>query len=136
MQQFEQVFSHSIKQYEVILSFLQKMEKEIGTASPDELLELSKSLADLQSQAAETDQMLLPQLREHSALNEKMAPLIDERELLMKEILLLNARISEKASGVKSLIAHEMEKLRNGISALGGYMQQQNTHGRIVDRIS
>ncbi len=136
MQQFEAVLSQSIHQYAEILEFLQKMNKEIGTALPEELLELGESLAHLQSHAAETDQVLLTQFNKHSALAETMQPLLDKRQQIMNEILVLNGRITEKASGVKSLIAHEMEKLRTGLSALSGYKQQQNNQGRIVDRSS
>ncbi len=134
MQQFEALLSQSIHEYAEILEFLQKMDEEIGTASPEGLLELGESLAQLQNHAAETDQVLLMQLSKHSALAETMQPLLDRREQIMKEILFLNGRITEKASGVKSLIAHEMEKLRTGLSALNGYKQQQNNQGRIVDR--
>jgi hypothetical protein len=136
MQQFEAIISQSIAQYEVILNFLQKMDKEIGTASPEELLELSKELAELQNQAATIDQVLLTQFSMLTARPETLQALIDKRHRIMKEILLVNERITEKASGVKSLIAHEMEKLRNGISAMSGYKQQQNNQGRIVDRTS
>lgn len=136
MQQVEEILSQSIHQYAEILEFLQKMNKEIGSALPEELLELGESLAHLQHLAAETDQVLLMQLSKHSALAETLQPLLDRREQIMKEILFLNGRISEKASGVKSLIAHEMKKLRTGLSALNGYKQQQNNQGRIVDRTS
>ncbi len=136
MQQFEAVLSQSIHQYAEILEFLQKMNKEIGTALPEDLLKLGESLAHLQSHAAETDQVLLTQFNKYSALAETMQPLLDKRQQIMNDILCLNGRIAEKASGVKSLIAHEMEKLRTGLSALSGYKQQQNNQGRIVDRTS
>jgi hypothetical protein len=136
MQQFEAIISQSIVQYEVILNFLQKMDKEIGTAAPEELLEFSKELAELQNQAATIDQVLLTQFSMLTARPETLQALIDKRQRIMKEILLVNERITEKASGVKSLIAYEMEKLRNGISAMSGYKQQQNNQGRIVDRTS
>lgn len=136
MQQLEPVLSQSIQQYERILDFLQKMDGEIGTASPAELLELSESLTDVQSQATQTDQVLLRQLSNSSARTETMQLLIEKRERIMKEILLLNERITAKASGVKSLIAHEMGNLRNGISALNGYRQQQHNQGRIVNSTS
>jgi len=136
MKQLEPVLSQSIEQYEGILDFMRKMAEGIGTASADELLELNKSLEDLQSQATATDQVLLAQISKNSTLAETMQLLIDKRERILKEILLLNEGMTEKASGVKSLIAHEMAKLRTGISALSGYKQQQNHQGRIVDRTS
>lgn len=136
MQQLRPVLLQSLQQYEGILDFLQKMEEEIGSASPAMVLELSESLADLQSHATQTDQALLAQLNKQSAQTEPIQSLIDKRELLVKEILLLNERITAKAIGIKSLLGHEMETLRHGISALSGYKQQQHNQGRIVNSIS
>jgi hypothetical protein len=136
IQLLEPVLLQSIQKYEHILDFLQKIDKEIGAASSDDLLELSAFLADIQSHATQTDQVLLTQLSKHSVLTETMQSLLDKREHITKEILVLNEQITAKASRVKSLIAHEMEKLRNGISALSGYKEQQHNQGRIVNSSS
>lgn len=133
MEQLEPVLLQSIQQYERILDFLQKMDGEIGTASPSMVLELSESLAYLQSHATQTDQALFTQLNKQSALTETIQSLLSRRENIVKEILILNERIKAKAIGIKSLLGHEMEKLRNGISALSGYRQQQHNQGRIVN---
>ena len=134
--QLEQTLAKSILQYENILDFLEKIDEEIGTASPSELLDLSTSLTDLQRHATQTDQVLLTQINASSARNENTQHLIDRHECIMKEILLLNEHLTAKASGVKSLLAHEMGKLRNGLSALSGYRQQHNNQGRIVNSTS
>jgi hypothetical protein len=52
---------------------------------------------------------------------------------LLKEILLLNGRITEKALRVNALIAHEMGKIRNGRSALNSYRQPHHHQGRITN---
>ncbi len=112
------------------------MDREIGTATPVELLELSASLTDLQKDATQTDQVLLAQLSSISVRSENTQHLIDRHERIMEEILFLNEYITEKASGVKSLLANEMGKLRSGISALSGYRQHQHNQGRIVNSSS
>jgi hypothetical protein len=136
MEQYEQTLMQSIHQYERILDFLQKMDGEIGAAAPSMVLELSESLAYLQGHATETDQVLLSQLRNQQALPKAMQSLLGKRENIVKEILTLNERIKAKAIGIKSLLGHEMEKMRNGISALSGYRQQQYNQGRIVNSAS
>jgi hypothetical protein len=133
MKTLEPILIQSIQQYERILDFLQKMDTEIGTAAPSMVLELSESLAYLQSHATQTDKDLLTQLSKQSPLSEAMQSLLNRREYIVKEILTLNERIKAKAIGIKSLLAHEMEKMRNGISALSGYRQQQHNQGRIVN---
>lgn len=136
LQQIEPILTQSIQQYERILVLLRKIDEVTGTASPAELLELSETLVNLQSQATQSDNILVSQLSKYPARTETLQSLIEKREHIIKEILCLNERITVKASGVKSLIAHEMGKLRHGLSALSGYRQQQHNQGRIVNSTS
>lgn len=136
MQQFDSVLSQSIHQYERILDFMQKMDDEMGTAETVALQNFSNYLNELQNEAMRLDQ-IIAQFDQKSLKTETMQRLFTQRERLLKEILLLNERIIEKGSRVKSLIAHEMEKFRAGLSALGGYKQQQHQHqGRIINGTS
>jgi hypothetical protein len=135
-QQLESTLLQSITQYVNILDFLKIMDGKIGTASPAELLELSASLTDLQGIATQTDLLLLTQLSTDSVRGDNTQHLINRREHIVNDILLLNEHITAKASGVKSLIANEMGKLRSGISALSGYRQYQHNQGRIVNSTS
>jgi hypothetical protein len=136
MEQLEPVLLQSLQQYEHILDFLRKMDAEIGTASPAMVLELGESLADLQNHATQTDQVLLTQLSKQSTQTATMQSLLEKREQRVKDILLLNEQITAKAIGIKSLLGYEMEKMRNGMSALSGYRQQQHNQGRIVNSTS
>jgi len=133
MQQLEADLSQSIQLYEGLLQFLQKMDLDIGTADPVALQNLSRALQELQAQAEQLDQKIAPQLDAKSLKNRTIQQLTEKRELLLKELLLLNQRITAKASGVKSLIAHEIGKLRTGLSALSGYRQPQHNQGRITN---
>jgi hypothetical protein len=135
-QPLESTLLQSIIHYGNILNFLEIMDREIGTASPSELLDLSKSLTNLQGIATQTDLVLLTQLNTDSARDSDIQLLINRREHIVKKILLLNEHIAAKASGVKSLIVNEMGKLRNGLSALSGYRPQQHNQGRIVNSTS
>ncbi len=135
-QQMETGLKLSIQQYEHILEHLQIIDLEVGVASPTELLKMGKSLANLQNLATQTDQNLLHFMQSDSSPNEEIQYLIDKRQFLIGDILLLNGSIAIKASGIKSLIAHELGKLQNGLSALSGYRQHQYTPGRIVDSSS
>lgn len=133
MQQLEADLLQSIRHYEGLLQFLQKMDLDIGTADPVALQNLSIALQELQEQAVQLDQKIAPQLDAKSLKNATIQKLTEKRELLLKELLLLNQRITAKASGVKSLIAHEIGKLRTGLSALSGYRQPQHNQGRITN---
>ncbi len=127
----------SISLYEKILTLLQDIEKSLGTASGNELQGMSTSLVELQSRATQHDQLIVDQLTRMPAKNsEIVTSLLARRETLMKKILLLNNELTAKATGVKSLLAHEMRTIRSGRSALSGYKQQQHNQGRIVDSTS
>jgi len=133
MQPLEPMLLHSIQQYEGILDCMQKMDTEVGTADPAMLENFSDSLQLLQGEATQYDQILLAQLHRKSSESESIQVLAARREGLLREILSLNKRITEKASRVQSLLAHEMIKLRNGLSAMTGYRQPQHNQGRIVN---
>lgn len=136
IQQLESRLNYSISYYGRILSLLQTINEEIGTASQDELQSMSSTLAELQGQATQLDQSIATQLDKEPAKTETIRSLLNKRENLIKEILLLNRNINTKAMGVKSLLAHEIGTLRNGLSALSGYRQKQHNQGRIVNSTS
>ncbi|MDP3479595.1 MAG: hypothetical protein Q8R88_07470 [Desulfoprunum sp.] len=136
IQQIEPALRQSIEQYELILAFLQKMETVVGTADAVELQELGATLYELQTQAEQFDRILLAKLKKEPHESDSVQTLRTRHERLLKEVLLANERITAKASGVKSLISHEIGKLRDGLSAMNGYRQQQHNQGRIVNSTS
>jgi len=132
----EIVLRRSIQHYEQILTLLQTIDDSVGAADAAELLEYGETLAELQLQAEKIDLPLRAGMQGKVETGELLQNLLVDRERLLKGILQVNERITAKASGVKSLIAHEMGKLREGLSALNGYKQQQHTQGRIVNSSS
>ncbi len=133
MQPLEASLAQSIQHYECFLAFLHKMDEEMGTANPVALQNFSISLQEYQEEAVRLDQEISAQLNEKAFKNEATLIFIQKREGMLREILLLNKRITAKATGVKSLIAHELGKLRSGLSALSGYRQPQHNQGRITN---
>lgn len=134
--QLESTLLVSIQQYERIYELLQKMEQDVGTADSDELEAFNQSLQELQAQAINTDQAVNGLLHGTKDSAESVQKLVVQREFLLKAIIDLNKNIAARASGVKSLIAHELSALRSGLSAMNGYRQQQNNQGRIINRSS
>lgn len=126
----------SSDQYQRILTHLQYIEENIGAASPVELQEMYNSLAELQRQAAEIDRSCLGQLAADPAMANAVAALVDRRTAMVKKVIAANREITAKAIGVQSLLAHELGTLRNGLSALSGYKQQERTQGRLVNSMS
>lgn len=111
IQQVAASLSQAIQHYAQLLKFLQEMDQEMGTADPAALQNFNASLLAFQEQAMQLDQNVSTQLNKKSLENESIQILIGEREALLKEILALNERMTVKASGIKSLIAHEIGKI-------------------------
>jgi hypothetical protein len=132
-EQLASSLSQAIQHYESLLKYLQEMDQEMGTASPDILQNFSVSLHELQEQAMQFDQYVSAHLNEGLLKIESIQMLFGKREALLKEILALNKRMTAKAQGVKSLIAHEIGRLHTGFSALSGYRQPQHNQGRITN---
>jgi len=133
MHTFDSMLSRSIQHYQGILQLLEQMEREMGTADPLALQGFSSTLERMQGQAAQLDREIAPLLKAQASKNEQTADLAKQRADLVNEILEVNQRICAKASGVKSLLAHEMGKLRTGLTALSGYRQPQRHRGRITN---
>ncbi len=132
-QQIEAELSLSLLQYRQVLNHLNKIDEAIGTASSSLLRELCTSLMDLQNRAAQTDEILQQQLPRHSARTAALRSLEEDRRHLIAEIILVNRRVTTKAQGVKTFLAHEIGNLKTGLSAMNGYRQSQGTQGRIVN---
>ena len=125
--------SQAIQHYESLLKYLQEMDQEMGTASPDTLQNFSVSMLEYQEQAMQLDQNVAAHLNEDLLKIDSIQSLLGKREALLMELLALNTRMTAKAQGVKSLIAHEIGRLHNGFSALSGYKQPQHNQGRITN---
>lgn len=136
MQQLAERLRQSINQYSRIMTLLLQIDRRIGTAPPEDLQEMDRSLAELQSQATEIDQFIPDQLTKESENSETIRSLLDERATIVKDIIRLNGDVTTKAMGVKSILAHEIGTLRSGLSALKGYRKQQHNQGRILNSTS
>ena len=122
----------SIQSYEAVLKFLQKIEKEIGTASSAALLDLNTSLTDLQAKATLIDQSLSGGKVEQTP--PALLVLDKKRQGLIAEIRRVNKRVTEKAKTVRSYLAFKIKKIRTGHLIMNGYGQYQRPpQGRIVN---
>lgn len=130
------LLTHSIVQYEGILAWMQQMDAAVGTADADALAHFSDGLQGLQGEAAADDQMLLAQLADKGPAPESTRMLAARRDSLLREILALNQRLTEKAARVQALLSHEIKSLGNGLTALNGYKQPQHNQGRFVNGAS
>lgn len=133
MQPLETMLSRSIQHYRGVLQLLERIDRELGTADPQALAEFSRALELMQTEASPLDREIAAQFQAQPRSGEQIATLAGERNELIGAALAINQRISAKALGVKSLLSHEMGKLRTGLTALSGYRQPQPHRGRITN---
>ncbi|MDR3630578.1 MAG: hypothetical protein P4L42_09595 [Desulfocapsaceae bacterium] len=131
--QLESDLALSIQSYKQILGQLEKINKEIGTASPDVIQELNAVLAELQEKVKPLDKSLQMQSNDCTMVTEAMKGLHEKRQYLLGEVLQVNKQIIEKAQGVQTFIVHEMERFHAGLVAMNGYKQHNQHQGRIVN---
>ena len=136
MQQLETDLRDSTNAYDNILSLLTLIGAELGNATHDELLEMNATLENLQWQATRRDQSILDRLQKLPARSATLEALLKDHGIVVHEVLLQNESVASKAKSVKSLLAHELGTLRNGLTGIKGYSQHGNEQGRIVNRSS
>ena len=125
----------SISCYRRIYELLVQMNAEIGTASPLRLQSMVESLKELDGHARKIDELFLIKLQGKSAQDD-ISRSLATRQQLVQAIIHLNTEIEKKARGTKSLLAHELETLRQGQNALCGYKTQGSNAGKIVNSTS
>lgn len=124
----------SIELYSRMIALLRSLEEDLGTAPQETLQQMNALLTEMQTQASDTDQLIMSQLTSDDLVKGTTQKLVSERAKMINDVLLLNRNVMIKAMGVKSLLAHEIGTLRSGKSALNGYRPPQHNQGRIVNR--
>lgn len=135
-QQLKEKILQSIHLYEQMLEYMKKLEMEIGTASPAALTKFNATLSEHFTTAEKIEHDLFVQLSTSSDKVDEFKSLIEMRENILKDILLLNQQITSKASGIRSFISHKTKSLQSGFSAMKGYKQAYQNQGRIVNSTS
>ena len=135
-QLLKEKIQHSICLYEQMRESMKRLDLEIGTASPAALTKFNTTLSEHFNTAEKIEHELFVQLSTSSDRIDEVRSLIEVRENILKEILLLNQRITSKASGIRSFISHKTKSLQSGVSAMKGYTQVYHNQGRIVNSTS
>lgn len=131
----ESLAQHSLKQHIDMIELLRPLQQQLETPSLNTVKQFNSIYSAFQRKIKTTDKALIQQL-EMSVFTENITRLLGQRQLLQREILDILGQTVTKASSVKSLMANEMQSVKNGRVALNGYKNQSDRHGRIVNRTS
>ena len=128
----ESLAQHSLKQHIDMIELLRPLQQQLETPSLNTVKQFNSIYSAFQRKIKTTDKALIQQL-EMSVFTENITRLLGQRQLLQREILDILGQTVSKASSVKSLMASEMQSVKNGRVALNGYKNQSDRHGRIVN---
>lgn len=126
---------HSIRQHVDMVELLRPLQQQLESPSLDAITKFNSVFNVLQQEIEILDNGLEKQLK-MAAIPDHIKQLLDRRQSLQQEILYMLKHTVPKACSVKSLMASEIQSVKNGRKALSGYKTQSANQGRIVNRIS
>lgn len=121
--QIEKILLTSVEQYEGILQYAENLLTRINSCDYSLVSEYVVKLQQLQSDASQQDEQLLPLLQLDTSMWEKHE-LFQKRLGFIKSIVVLNKLLVEKINGVMAVTSSELDKLSGGRNALAGYTSQ------------
>jgi hypothetical protein len=125
----------SLQQQILMAKMLQPLPMELETSSLETITKFNVNFRTLQQEIKITDKKLMQHLKT-AAIPDRIIPLLDQRQSLQREILQMLKHTIPKAGSVKSLMASEIQSVKNGRRALSGYKVQAEPQGKIVSRTS
>lgn len=126
---------HSLRQHVDMVELLRPLQQQLESPSLDTITKFNLVFGTLQQEIEIIDKKLIEQLKS-APVPENITQLLNRRKLLQQEILRMLKHTVPKASSVKSLMASEVQSVKNGRKALNGYKMQSDSQGLIVNRIS
>ncbi|MCP4341715.1 MAG: hypothetical protein GY799_23245 [Desulfobulbaceae bacterium] len=129
----ELLCQQSLRQYREMVVLLQSLQGNLQDQSSGSVIQFNVTFAELQNQIQQTDQEVAQQLNLQPDSTYIVA-FLNHRKELQEDMFGLIGETVPKADSVKSLLANEMQTLKQGKKALNGYKSQQGQYGRIVNK--
>ncbi len=129
----ESLATASIGQLKELLNLLAQLDLQLSTLSGHAIDQFNVNYAALQEKVQQTDRLLTEKLTD-ADLSGPLRRLLDKREQLQREALQRLRETLPGARNAKSLLVSEMQALKRGKQALGGYRNPVVRHGTIIDR--
>jgi len=131
----DMLVQHSLKQHIDMVELLRPLKKQLETPTLERVTRFNEIYGEFQKKVKTIDKELIEHL-EKSRFSESATVLLDQRQMLQREILDILSQTVSRANSVKSLMADEIKTVKNGRKALGGYKTQSDHNGSIVNRTS
>lgn len=131
----ETLIRKSFDQQRKMIILLKSLDEQMNAHSIGAVEQFNEKFSDLQQETELTDKILVAQLNPEDATG-TISQLLEQRNLLQNDVIILMKKILPKAVSAKSLMANEVQSIKNGRKALSGYKTQIDHQGKIVNRAS
>ena len=131
----ETLIRKSFDQQRKMIILLKSLDEPMNAHSIGAVEQFNEKFSDLQQETELTDKILVAQLNPEDATG-TISQLLEQRNLLQNDVIILMKKILPKAVSAKSLMANEVQSIKNGRKALSGYKTQIDHQGKIVNRAS
>lgn len=116
----EEILETSVKQYQQIIDYIQKLNLLLKNAEPAELQAYAERLQQLQEVASANDEHVIALYADDSEYW-KQHPLFVERNRLLEQIVELNRSLLPRIRSIMAVVASELVQIRGGRQAVAGY---------------
>ena len=131
----ETLIQKSLDQQMKMIHLLKPMSEHVNAHSLGAVEKFNTSFSDLQQETKQTDEILVGHLNSEDVPG-TIRQLLEQRNSLQKDVMILLKKILPKAVNAKSLMANEVQSIQNGRKALSGYKNHTAHQGKIVNRSS
>lgn len=130
----EPLIQKSLNQYREMADLLQSLQEKLDKKSDDSINSFNVAFEALDQQVQKTDVDVTEQLTLQVGIPDTVKALLEQRNVLQKEMLNLVEQTVPKASSIRSLLANEIRSIQHGRKALSGYKSNQDRYGKIVNK--
>lgn len=125
----------SLDEHSEMLEMLESLQQKMDTHSLAYIEKFNTAFYALQQQSQATDKKLFEQL-DQKGISEENRQQLDRRNSMQQDILDLLKKTIPMATTAKTLMASEIQTVKDGRKALSGYRNMANNQGKIVNRAS
>lgn len=133
MNELERLLKQSIEQYNGILDYTDTLPALLSNPDIKNIQNYCGGLRDLQNEASRTDEDINALIKEKKITLDSN-PAFQKRRELMRAIITHNDLLFPRIAGKMAIISSELDKIKDGMTAMTGYKPNLNGSGKIINK--
>lgn len=127
------LLEQSVEQYSSILAYTNTLPALLSNPDMKNIQTYCGHLSDLQNEASRTDEAINSLLKKEDSDLES-SPAFQKRRDLMSEIIRHNDLLFPRIAGKMAIISSELDKIKEGRTAMTGYKPNLDGSGKIINK--